>query len=44
METAKTIDRPDCWERLAQQALRQGNHKVSTIVPSYNGFSNEVLA
>ncbi|KDR80106.1 hypothetical protein GALMADRAFT_242343 [Galerina marginata CBS 339.88] len=28
METAKTINRPDCWERLAQQALKQGNHKV----------------
>ncbi|KAJ6473546.1 coatomer subunit alpha-2 [Mycena vitilis] len=28
METAKTIDRPECWERLAQQALKQGNHKI----------------
>ncbi|KAF5310809.1 hypothetical protein D9619_008047 [Psilocybe cf. subviscida] len=28
METAKTINRPDCWDRLAQQALKQGNHKV----------------
>lgn len=28
METAKQINRPDCWERLAQQALKQGNHKV----------------
>ncbi|KAF8884902.1 coatomer subunit alpha-2 [Gymnopilus junonius] len=28
METAKTINRPECWERLAQQALKQGNHKV----------------
>ncbi|KAF7763970.1 hypothetical protein Agabi119p4_8507 [Agaricus bisporus var. burnettii] len=28
METAREIDRPDCWERLAQQALKQGNHKV----------------
>ncbi|KAF7325887.1 Coatomer subunit alpha [Mycena kentingensis (nom. inval.)] len=27
METAKTIDRPECWNRLAQQALKQGNHK-----------------
>ncbi|KAJ7634767.1 coatomer subunit alpha-2 [Roridomyces roridus] len=27
-ETAKTIDRADCWERLAQQALKQGNHKI----------------
>lgn len=27
-ETAKTLDRPDCWERLAQQALKQGNHIV----------------
>ncbi|KAM6503631.1 coatomer subunit alpha-2 [Amanita muscaria] len=28
METAKTIDRPECWDKLAQQALKQGNHKV----------------
>jgi coatomer subunit alpha len=28
METAKGMDRPECWERLAQQALKQGNHKV----------------
>ncbi|KAL0959956.1 hypothetical protein HGRIS_011620 [Hohenbuehelia grisea] len=28
MEMAKTIDRPECWERLAQQALKQGNHKI----------------
>ena len=28
METADAIDRPECWNRLAQQALKQGNHKV----------------
>ncbi|KAI0078368.1 coatomer subunit alpha-2 [Panus rudis PR-1116 ss-1] len=28
LETAKLIDRPECWERLAQQALKQGNHKI----------------
>ena len=28
MEMARTIDRPECWNRLAQQALKQGNHKV----------------
>ncbi|KAL1757481.1 coatomer WD associated region-domain-containing protein [Schizophyllum commune] len=28
METAREIDRADCWERLAQQALKQGNHKI----------------
>lgn len=27
-ETAKVINRSECWERLAQQALKQGNHKV----------------
>ncbi|TFK26152.1 coatomer subunit alpha-2 [Coprinopsis marcescibilis] len=27
-ENAKTISRPECWERLAQQALKQGNHKI----------------
>ena len=26
---ARDVDRPDCWERLAQQALKQGNHKVT---------------
>ncbi|KAK2464560.1 hypothetical protein APHAL10511_003418 [Amanita phalloides] len=28
METAKKIDRPECWDKLAQQALKQGNHKI----------------
>ncbi|KAI0035489.1 coatomer subunit alpha-2 [Vararia minispora EC-137] len=28
MEMARAIDRPECWTRLAQQALRQGNHKI----------------
>jgi coatomer subunit alpha len=28
LETAKAIDRAECWDRLAQQALKQGNHKV----------------
>ncbi|KAF7983484.1 hypothetical protein HWV62_21792 [Athelia sp. TMB] len=28
LEMAKALDRPDSWERLAQQALKQGNHKV----------------
>ncbi|KAI9441289.1 coatomer subunit alpha-2 [Lactarius indigo] len=28
LETAKVIDRPECWNRLAQQALKQGNHKI----------------
>ncbi|KAF8179947.1 coatomer WD associated region-domain-containing protein [Mycena galopus ATCC 62051] len=26
-ETAKTIDRPECWGRLAQQALKQGKRQ-----------------
>ena len=30
LETAQSIDRPECWERLAQQALKQGNHKVGS--------------
>ena len=29
LETATAIDRPECWDRLAQQALKQGNHKVT---------------
>ncbi|KAG8992071.1 hypothetical protein FRB95_004072 [Tulasnella sp. JGI-2019a] len=28
LETAKALDRPESWTRLAQQALKQGNHKV----------------
>ncbi|EGN92902.1 hypothetical protein SERLA73DRAFT_65083 [Serpula lacrymans var. lacrymans S7.3] len=28
LETAKAIDRPECWDRLAQQALTQGNHAI----------------
>ncbi|KAJ7710161.1 coatomer WD associated region-domain-containing protein, partial [Mycena olivaceomarginata] len=28
METAKTNDWPECWDRLAQQALKLGNHKI----------------
>ncbi|KAF8343107.1 coatomer WD associated region-domain-containing protein [Cantharellus anzutake] len=28
LETADSIDRPEIWNRLAQQALRQGNHKI----------------
>ncbi|KAF5329996.1 hypothetical protein D9611_010428 [Ephemerocybe angulata] len=28
MEMAKQINRADCWNRLAQQALKQGNHKI----------------
>ena len=28
LEMATAIDRPECWNRLAQQALKQGNHKV----------------
>jgi coatomer subunit alpha len=28
-EMAQTIGRRECWERLAQQALKQGNHKVT---------------
>lgn len=29
LETAKAIDRPESWTRLGQQALKQGNQKVS---------------
>jgi coatomer subunit alpha len=31
METAKIADRLECWERLAQQALKQGNHAVCAL-------------
>lgn len=28
LETARAVDRPEQWNRLAQQGLAQGNHKV----------------
>ncbi|EIN08411.1 coatomer subunit alpha-2 [Punctularia strigosozonata HHB-11173 SS5] len=28
LEMARAIDRPESWSRLAQQALKQGNHKI----------------
>ncbi|KAH7096636.1 coatomer subunit alpha-2 [Auriculariales sp. MPI-PUGE-AT-0066] len=28
LEMARAIGRPDCWSRLAQQALKQGDHKI----------------
>ncbi|TIB38407.1 hypothetical protein E3P86_01655 [Wallemia ichthyophaga] len=31
LEEAKGIDREDVWERLSQQALKQGNHKIVEI-------------
>jgi coatomer protein complex subunit alpha (xenin) len=31
LETAKDIDHEDSWVRLAQQALKQGNHKVRRL-------------
>jgi hypothetical protein len=33
LEMAKAIDREDNWARLGQQALKQGNHKVSLPSP-----------
>jgi len=28
LETAKKMDREDCWNKLGAEALRQGNHQV----------------
>ncbi|CAG8443593.1 6189_t:CDS:10 [Acaulospora morrowiae] len=28
LETAKSMDREDCWSKLGSEALRQGNHQV----------------
>ncbi|KAG0171864.1 hypothetical protein DFQ30_000252 [Apophysomyces sp. BC1015] len=28
LETAKSIDKPDCWSKLSAEALRHGNYKV----------------
>ncbi|KAJ7851778.1 coatomer WD associated region-domain-containing protein, partial [Mycena olivaceomarginata] len=48
METAKTIDRPECWDWLAQQALKQGNHKsvekAYQQTKNFNGLSFLYLA
>ena len=43
METAKAINRSDCWERLAQQALKQGNHKVSKDFVDVNLRDSHVI-
>ncbi|KAL0575215.1 hypothetical protein V5O48_006754 [Marasmius crinis-equi] len=43
METAKSIDRPECWDRLAQQALRQGNHEASCAVFDIHASSHLIL-
>jgi hypothetical protein len=37
-EMAQTLNRKECWERLAQQALKQGNHKVGLPVVSICGL------
>lgn len=34
LDMAKTIDREESWNRLGQQALKQGNHKVFRIYNS----------
>jgi coatomer protein complex subunit alpha (xenin) len=34
LEMAKAIEREETWARLAQQALKQGNHKVRNIAMS----------
>ncbi|KAF9204235.1 hypothetical protein BGZ49_005548 [Haplosporangium sp. Z 27] len=28
LETAKVMDKEECWKKLAQEALRQGNHQI----------------
>jgi coatomer protein complex subunit alpha (xenin) len=29
LETAKSMDKAECWVKLGAEALRQGNYKVS---------------
>ena len=43
LETADNIDRPELWNRLAQQALQQGNHKVCSIKWLGGMFANILL-
>lgn len=43
LETADNIDRPELWNRLAQQALQQGNHKVRSIKWLGGMFANILL-
>lgn len=35
LETAHAIAKEECWNRLAQQALKQGNYKVCPKALSY---------
>lgn len=43
LEMAKTLDKPDFWNRLGQQALKQGNHTVGLCVafPNHKSSSDE---
>ncbi|OAD77428.1 hypothetical protein PHYBLDRAFT_176941 [Phycomyces blakesleeanus NRRL 1555(-)] len=38
LETAKIIDKPDCWTKLSTEALRQGNYKI--VEMSYQRTKN----
>jgi coatomer protein complex subunit alpha (xenin) len=31
LETAKSMDKTDCWMKLSAEALRQGNYKVRRV-------------
>ena len=44
LETAQSIDRPECWERLAQQALKQGNHKVGDRRSHLPDYYTDIVA
>jgi hypothetical protein len=38
LEAAKILDKKDCWNRLAVEALRQGNHQI--VEMAYQRTSN----
>jgi hypothetical protein len=42
-EMAKVLDKKECWNRLAEQALKQGNHKVQDAARRISNLIHPVL-
>lgn len=43
LEMAREVEKPEVWERLAQQGLKQGNHKASPSSLFFRFFSIGLL-
>jgi coatomer protein complex subunit alpha (xenin) len=43
LETAKTMDRDDCWNKLGAEALRQGNHMVNDYFLFILDYTDELI-